>query len=208
MNRSGRSEPSGPAITPHASSGWSARACATMASTRSARITSTTALLPTFCERSGQHVTVGRYSGDRLGGQHADHHRAGQTVGRGGADGGGQLRLRRHRRRRVGCRRRPRWRRWPARTRYRRPAGCERAGWCGPAPSCAATATRLHAAGLSAASVATTAIVVFSGLTARRRAVGERGDLLGGRRDQPELLRSGRPSTATRWPGRRRCPRR
>src|SRR5262245_56252276 len=31
MNRSGRSEPAGPATTPHASSGWSAAACATIA---------------------------------------------------------------------------------------------------------------------------------------------------------------------------------
>src|ERR1700733_2489866 len=30
MNRSGRSLPAGPAITPQASSGWSARACATI----------------------------------------------------------------------------------------------------------------------------------------------------------------------------------
>src|SRR5580658_767523 len=32
MNRSGRSVPAGPAITPHASSGWSARACDTILS--------------------------------------------------------------------------------------------------------------------------------------------------------------------------------
>src|SRR3954470_8562333 len=41
MNRSGRSEPSGPAMTPHASSGWSRRAWATISATRSARITNT-----------------------------------------------------------------------------------------------------------------------------------------------------------------------
>src|SRR5215207_7940815 len=41
MKRSGRSDPSGPAMTPHASSGWSRRAWATISSTRSARITST-----------------------------------------------------------------------------------------------------------------------------------------------------------------------
>src|SRR5690242_3613798 len=32
MNRAGRSLPTGPATTPHASSGWSRRACATIAS--------------------------------------------------------------------------------------------------------------------------------------------------------------------------------
>ena len=103
--RSGRSEPSGPAITPHASSGWSARAWATMASTRSARITSTAGApvsRSVGTERSRQHVAVGRYSGDRLGGQHADQHRTGQAVGRGRADRRDQRGLRRHRRRRVG----------------------------------------------------------------------------------------------------------
>src|ERR1700760_306644 len=40
MNRSGRSLPAGPAMTPHASSGWSARACATILSWSSRRIDS------------------------------------------------------------------------------------------------------------------------------------------------------------------------
>src|SRR5215218_10050868 len=57
MNRSGRSLPSGPATTPHASSGWSRRACATISSTRSARITSTSpgyvAPLPARTSRRG-----------------------------------------------------------------------------------------------------------------------------------------------------------
>src|SRR6201996_8359683 len=38
MNRSGRSLPAGPAMTPHASSGWSARACATILSWSSRRM--------------------------------------------------------------------------------------------------------------------------------------------------------------------------
>ena len=117
--------------------GGRARAWATIASTRSARITSTSTvpslgLLVREC--SGQQVPVGRYSGDRVGGDHPDQHRAGQAVGRGGADGGGQRRLRRERgrcgRNRLG---RPRWRRWPARTPYRRPPGCAPGGWCGRA---------------------------------------------------------------------------
>ena len=58
--------------------------------------------------------------------------------------------------------RRPR--RWPARRRCRRPAGCAPAGWRAPARPGRRSASRWQPAGLSAASVATTAMVVFSGL--------------------------------------------
>ena len=56
-------------------------------------------------------------------------------------------------------------------------------------PSWAAIATRRHAAGLSAASVATTAIVVFSGLFSgsTRTQLRESVDLLGRRWGQREL---------------------
>src|SRR6266446_2902654 len=46
MNRSGRSLPAGPAITPHASSGWSARAWATILSYSPRPIVSMRARLP------------------------------------------------------------------------------------------------------------------------------------------------------------------
>src|SRR5258705_10832179 len=75
-----------------------------MASTRSARITSTSGPSFQVRERSGQHVTVGRYSGDGLRGKHANHHRTRQTVGRGSTDNGGQLELRGHGGRGVGRR--------------------------------------------------------------------------------------------------------
>src|SRR5690606_5719849 len=53
MNRSGRSEPAGPAMMPHASSGWSARAWAMILSTRSREILSISWTLP---KRSHQAV--------------------------------------------------------------------------------------------------------------------------------------------------------
>ena len=66
-------------------------------------------------------------------------------------------------------------------------------------PSCAATATRRHPALLSAASVATTAMVVLSGLKLGM-AVGERSDLLGRRAQPGRTPRSDQPATATRYP--------
>src|SRR4051794_24601702 len=64
MNRSGRSLPAGPATTPHASSGWSRRACATIASTISRVMVSTPhslswrpGLLPTW-RRTHRHGGV------------------------------------------------------------------------------------------------------------------------------------------------------
>src|SRR5690242_21949980 len=83
MKRSGRSDPSGPARIPHASSGWSRRACATIASTRSRCIRSTPPILG--CGRRCLRVwDEGRQAGQRSGG--AD------TVPDGGAEdvrGGG-----------------------------------------------------------------------------------------------------------------------
>ena len=70
-------------------------------------------------------------------------------------------------------------------------------------PSWAAMATRRHPAGLSAASVATTAMVVLSGLTRVSSRRTPRSGRPAARRARTP--RSGRPSTAARWRGRRRC---
>ena len=81
----------------------------------------------------------------------------------------------------------PRRRRWPARTRCRRRPGCAHGRMVCASPSWAATATRRHAAGLSAASVATTAMVVFSGLFSRSSSPNAAICSAGGAR-QPELV--------------------
>src|SRR3954453_4744242 len=68
MNRSGRSVPAGPATTPHASSGWSRRACATIASWMSWLILSTAARLTIsggWCDRR-RLVGAGEDRGRRL----------------------------------------------------------------------------------------------------------------------------------------------
>src|ERR1022692_1415103 len=57
MNRSGRSCPAGPAITPHASSGWSARACAMILACSAPLIVSMDASVTG--PRSGQRVHQG-----------------------------------------------------------------------------------------------------------------------------------------------------
>src|SRR3984957_7344137 len=53
INRSGRSLPAGPAMTPQASSGWSARACASICARRAALIVS---MLRRLAERFDQAV--------------------------------------------------------------------------------------------------------------------------------------------------------
>ena len=87
----------------------------------------------------------------------------------------------------------PRPLRWPTRTPCRRPAGCGRAGCCGPGRRGRRSRRAGTPAALSAASVATTAIVVFSG-SSGDGSCGECVDLFGRRRRQRELFdRGGHP---------------
>ncbi len=121
-------------------------------------------------ERSRQQTTVCRYSGDRVGGQHRDQHRAGEhsaaaaptavTSGSSGVIEAGVVGSGLTSTAPV------------ASANTVSPSSGVWHGWMVRAsPSWAATATRRQAALLSAASVATTAMVVLSGLSSPCRSV-------------------------------------
>ena len=89
MTRSGRSAPSAPAITPHASSGCSSRACATISSTRSRRMTSTR---QAYGAAAGVRTPAERASHPHAGVHQAVLHEREPVVDRPGGRRGGRRR--------------------------------------------------------------------------------------------------------------------
>jgi len=200
MNRSGRSDPSGPAITPQASSGD--RREHGRPSRRPGRLGSPTRLFTFHSNAPGKQVPVRRYSGDRLGGQHADQHRPGQAVRRGGPYRGDQGRLRRHRRRGLSGPRPTSMAPVASANTVSPSSGVWHAGWCGPARH----ARRRRRGGTPPAQRGVGGHHRDRGVERAELGapVGVGGDLVGRRRDQAELFDLVRPAMAARWPGRRR----